>query len=454
MNDFLIVGAGISGLTVAWTLRRRGARVRLLEADALAGGKIRSRRRDGFLLDAGPNSLLDRGEGLGRLIDALGLGERVVEANTLAQRRYVVRAGRVIALPTSLMAFVRTPLFSLGAKLRLLSEPWRARAEHDESVARFVRRRLGPEFLDWAVDPFVSGVYAGDPERLSVRAATGRIHALEAEAGSLFRGALRRARQGRASGPVPKGRMISFREGIGELTDALAEAMGDDLLVSRPVHALRRTDRHWVAETSQGAETGETLVLAVPSFAAADLLDPFDGRLAAQLREIEYPGVVSLALGFAREQVRHPLDGFGLLIPSREGCETLGVLFSSTLFPDRAPPGRVLLTAFIGGARNPAATARDDAALIATAVDDLGPLLGLTGAPVFSEVSRWPRAIPQYTVGHLDRMANIAQGLNGLPGLQVAANWRGGVAVGDCINNALSLADTLLPPVSPGDGQA
>lgn len=449
MNDFLIVGAGISGLTLAWSLHRRGARVRILEAGTTAGGKIRSRLTDGYLSDAGPNSLLDRGEGLSRLIDALDLRGHAVEANPLAQRRYVTRAGRMIALPASPLAFLRTPLFSLRAKLRLLSEPWRGRAETDESVASFVRRRLGPEFLDWAVDPFVSGVYAGDPERLSVRAATGRIYALEAEAGSLFRGALRRARQGRASGPVPQGRLISFRGGVGELPAALASALGSALATNTPVTALRRTDRHWVAETTKGMESGSTLILATPAFAAAELLEPFDLDLATRLRAVEYPGVVSLALGFAREQIRHPLDGFGLLIPRREGCETLGVLFSSTLFPGRAPAGHVLLTAFIGGARNPGAPAHEDAALVARVVQDLQPLLGVIGTPAFSAVNRWPQAIPQYTVGHLERMAMIEQGLAALPDIHAAANWHGGVAVGDCINNALALAERLVPTEAP-----
>lgn len=451
MNDFLIVGAGISGLTLAWSLHRRGASVKLLEAGPRAGGKICSYRQDGYLLDAGPNSLLDRGEGLRDLIDGLDLGARVVEANPQAQRRYVCRDGRVLALPASPMAFLRTPLFSLPAKLRLLTEPWRGSAAQDESVASFVRRRLGREFLDWAVDPFVSGVYAGDPERLSVRAATGRIHALEAEAGSLFLGALRRARQGRASGPVPRGRLISFHDGIGELTAALAAALGDAIATGRPVTALRRADRHWVAETAAGAECGSTLILATPAAMSAELLQPFDHGLADGLRAIEYPGVVSLGLGFAREQVQHALDGFGLLIPSREGRQTLGALFSSTLFPGRAPDGRVLLTAFIGGARNPAAASLDDASLIEAVVEDLRPLLGLTGGPVFSAVNRWASAIPQYTIGHLGRVAEIDRGFAALPDIHAVANWRGGIAVGDCINNALAMGERLL---SETDGAA
>lgn len=444
MNDFLVVGAGISGLTLAWSLYQQGAQVRLLEADDVAGGKIRSHRDQGYLLDAGPNSLLDRRDGgLNGLIADLSLNDRVIEANSAANRRYVSRNHHVIPLPTSPTAFLRSPLFSWKAKLRLLREPWRSRAKADESVASFVRRRLGPEFLDWAVDPFVSGVYAGDPEKLSVRAATGRIYALEAESGSLFRGALRRARQGRASGPTPKGRMISFKEGISELPAALANRLGDSLMLGVPVHTLRRNKQHWVVETSSGNELGAILILATPAYVSAGLLEPFNIELANLLQEIDYPDVVSLGLGFSREQVEHPLDGFGLLIPRLEGCETLGALFSSTLFPGRAPHGHVLLTAFIGGARNPKVTARTDSQLISRTVEDLRPLLGLKGEPVFSRINRWQKAIPQYVVGHLDRMAEIEGKISDLPNLHMLANWRGGISVGDCISNALALADKL-----------
>jgi protoporphyrinogen/coproporphyrinogen III oxidase len=449
MSDILVVGAGITGLTLAWALQEQGHRVRVLEARPEAGGNIRSLHAERYLVDLGPNSLLDRGgEGLTRLIDALNLEDRVVVANPAASRRYVSRGGRVQALPAGPGSFIRTPLFSLRAKLRLLGEPWRGRAEADESVADFVRRRLGPEFLDWAVDPFISGVYAGDARKLSVRAATARIYALEAEAGSLIRGALRRARQGRATGPTPRGRLIGFREGLHELTDALAARLDGALFAGTPVNGLRRLAGNWVADTAQGPVEAERLVLAVPAHAAADLLEPFKRELAGELRGISYPGVVNVALGFPRESVGHALDGFGLLIPSREGCETLGVLFSSTLFPGRAPAGHVLLTAFVGGARNSDAPARDDASLIAGVVEELTPLLGLSGAPDFARVTRWPRAIPQYNLGHLERLERIDAALTELPGLSLVGNWRGGIAVGDCINNAFALAERM-----GGDGE-
>ncbi len=443
MVDTVIVGAGISGLSCAWFLRERGHRVQVLEAGARPGGTIQSAHQDGYLIEAGPNSTLMRNGALGELTRALGLEAELLEANKLAKRRYVVKDDRLVALPGSPPAFFVSPLFSTGAKLRLLLEPFHRRARAEESIAQFVRRRLGPEFLDWAIDPFVSGVYAGDPARLSVRAAVARIYALEAEHGSLILGALAHWRQARAVGPMPVGRLISFRDGMQTLTQTLAESLGDAVRCGAEVSAIRRDDRGWLVETPAGAQRAARLVLSVPAYRAATLLEPLDGELAAELAAIRYPPLVSVALGFGREQVAHPLDGFGMLIPSRAGRRTLGVLFSSTLFPGRAPAGQVLLTAFIGGARNEAIAGLDEAAIGQQVLGDLQPLLGILGAPRFQQLRRWPRAIPQYELGHLERLARIDARLARLPGLQLRANWRDGISVGDCVANAAQFAGRL-----------
>jgi oxygen-dependent protoporphyrinogen oxidase len=352
----------------------------------------------------------------------------------------VVKDGRLVALPGSPGAFLATPLFSVAAKLRLLLEPFHRRARDEESIAQFVRRRLGPEFLDWAIDPFVSGVYAGDPERLSVRAAVAKIHALEAEHGSLLLGALARLARARSSGPMPVGRLISFRDGMQTLARALAESLGAAVRCGVEVAGIERAVDGWRVHTPAGEQRAERLVLSVPAYRAATLLAPLDGGLAAELAAIHYPPVASVALGFARDQVGHPLDGFGMLIPSRAGRQTLGALFSSTLFPGRAPAGQVLLTAFIGGARNPGITALDEAAIVEQVLADLVPLLAIRGAPVLARVRRWPRAIPQYELGHLERLARIDARVAALPGLDLRANWRDGISVGDCVANAARFA--------------
>jgi len=446
MAEIIIIGAGISGLASAWFLKQRGHQVQILEAGAQPGGCLRSEQSDGFLVEAGPNSTLDRGDALGELVQALGLEQEMLEANRAARRRYILKDNRPVPLPGGPVAFFKTPLFSTDAKLRLLLEPFHGRATKEESVAEFVRRRLGHEFLDWAVDPFISGVYAGDAEALSVRAATARIYALEAEYGSLILGAIMRMIRGRRSGPAPSGRLISFRRGMQSLPNAIADALGDAVhLQHAATHLSQSPGGRWSVRANDMDYSADHVVLAAPAYHAAELLASLDATMADSLSRIAYPPVASIALGFARNRVAHPLDGFGMLIPRCTGLQTLGVLFSSTLFPGRAPDHTVLLTAFIGGARNTKITDREDTALATHVLQDLRPSLGIQGEPVFSRVRLWPHAIPQYELGHLDRLAGIDTALARWPGLHLRANWRDGISVADCLNSAKALAETIGP---------
>jgi oxygen-dependent protoporphyrinogen oxidase len=439
--DVVVVGGGISGLSTAWGLSKRGLKLRLLEAAETAGGTLRSERNEGFLIECGPNSTLENNPELGTLIDELGLRQARIAANPSAENRYVVRFGKPIPLPTSPGAFLTTPLFSASAKWRLLAEPFIAKAHTEESIAQFVVRRLGREFLDWAVDPFISGVYAGDPQRLSVQAATPKIYALEQRYGSLLRGAAARMTLHRhKTGPAPGGRLISFHEGMQVLAQGAVNALGQAVDAGKPVTRVSREEQGWRVESGNEQLLARQLVLAIPAYAAATLLAPLDPELEKELSAIHYPPVASVALGFLGGQIRRPLEGFGCLIPRREGIETLGAIFSSSLFPGRAPEGHVLLTAFIGGAKNPAVKDADDAELIHRVVEDLRPLLGITGRPGFVRVSKWMRAIPQYEIGHLGRLSRIDTRLAALPGLHLRANWRDGISVADCVKNGLALA--------------
>ncbi len=441
----LVVGAGISGLSTAFFLQQRGQRVAVLEASGRAGGNIQTLMYEGFMLEAGPNTLLDNDPAIAALIDGLGLRAEVREANSEAKRRYVVRNGQAVQLPGSPPAFLSTTLFSPAAKFRLLAEPFIGRAQIEESVADFVRRRLGQEFLDWAIDPFVSGVYAGDPARLSVQAATPKVYALERDHGSLLVGALKKAFKARKTEvqTTPVGHMFSFDRGLGQLVDALAERLGDALHLHATVQGLQHTHDGWQVNTSQGAFVAQNVVLAVPAEVCAALLEPFLGVRVQPLREIPYPPVMSVALGFRREDVAHALDGFGVLIPAKERVTTLGALFSSTLFPGRAPDGQVLLTVFIGGRRHEDVGTWTDEAIVARVLADLGPILGLRAAPLMSHVQHWPRAIPQYELGHFERMAALDEAMQHLQGLRMRANWRDGVSVSDAIRNGLVLATAL-----------
>ena len=445
-----VLGAGITGLTAAWQLQRAGIPVMVLEAAPAAGGVIRSTRHGDWLQESGPNSLLEGSPAVAEFVDAVGLGPRRLYAADSAKNRYVVRDGRLVAMPGSPWGFLRTPLFSLGAKLGLIGELWRARApaDREESVADFVERRLGREFLDYAVNPFVGGVYSGDPRRLSVRHAFPKLHALEQKHRSLLLGSLKQ----RNTSGGPKGRIFSFPEGLAELPAALARALGDAVRTSHRVQTIRRSGDRWEIDGLAGGvprtEVCSAVVCALPADALAAVRfegAPEAAKLSA-LREIEQPAVVSVFTGFRREDVAHPLDGFGLLMPEVERRRILGTLFSSTLFPGRAPAGHVALTTFVGGTRSPELAALDDDALRRLVREELGALLGVRGDPVFFSVTRWPRAIPQYTVGYARFKNLFAAAEAGAPGLFIGGNARDGISLANCIESGRRLAEAVTRP--------
>jgi len=448
-----ILGGGITGLAAAWELRSRGVDVVVLEAGARVGGAIGTHRDGSWLHELGPNSLLENSPDVTAFVERIGLGARRLYANPSARRRYIVRGGRLVAMPTSPLSFLTTRLFSWRAKLALLGEPWRDRgpADEEETVAEFVLRRLGGEFLDYAVNPFVGGVYAGDPKKLSVKHAFPKLHAIEQEHGSLLRGAWKRRN---ASG-APKGRMVSFPEGMQELPRALAAALGDSVWLHQHVRAVVRTAGGWEIEHEKFGVSQRlrcaAVVCALPAGALARL--PFEGVPAARrlrgVGEIEHPAVVSVFTGFRREDVAHPLDGFGLLVPEVAGARVLGTLFSSTLFPGRAPDGCVGLTTFVGGVRQGAWAQLDDEEMRRVVMEELARLLGVRGAPAYVHVQRWSRAIPQYALGHGRHQAAIADVERETPGLFIGGSFRDGISVPACIAAGRRLAEAAMQKVSP-----
>ena len=449
--DVIVAGAGISGLTTAWELHRAGLRVMVLEAASRPGGAIGTSREAGALVETGPNSMLETSPLIAKLVGEVGLAAERVEANAAAKKRFILRGGRLIPVPTSPGAFVSTPLFSVATKLGLFREPFvpRHSGKDEETVAGFVRRRLGSEFLDYAINPFVSGVYAGDPERLSVKAAFPRLAELEATYGSLIRGAILGARERKRNPEKSKqtAAMMSFREGMQSLTDAIATKLPAVEVASRVV-AYRR-DPHGVFVASVEGPDGacelraRALVLAMPAEPTAAVVARHSPEAAETLRTIPYPPVVSVVTVFRRHQVAHPLDGFGFLVPEKERRRILGTIFSSTLFENRAPVDRAVLTTFVGGTRQPDLAMLDDDAIVATVASELGQLIGAKGEPVATRISRWARAIPQYNLGHLDRVARVERLAAEQPGLFFCANWRGGISVGDCIKSACASAERI-----------
>jgi len=455
-TDTLVIGAGASGLSTAWTLARAGRPVTVLEAGDRPGGNIRSDRDDDWQIEIGPNTLMVK-PALFELLEELDLADEAIFAGEAGRKRYVAQGKQLVALPTNPLAAPFNPLVGPGTLLRLMREPWIRRAAHEESLAAFVERRLGRRVLDNLVDPFVSGVYAGDPARLSLEAAMPRLAAMEREHGSLIRGgfaAMKAARRQRREGgdTLPRtwrGKLISFPEGIQRLTDRMAERIaaspGAEIHCDRHVEAVTRLDDGWQVTDANGQRwQARRLVLATPAHVGAELLRPLDPLLAEPLDEIVYPPVASVALGFPPGVIAHPLDGFGALLPRKEKRRTLGALFSSTLFPNRAPAGHKLITAFIGGRQDPEAMNMTNAELVRQVTRDLGDLLGIEGEPVWQRVSRWPRAIPQYELGHLARIERLDQALDRYPQLSLVGNWRGGIAVGDCLGNGRALGRQIL----------
>ena len=444
--DALVVGAGISGLTTAFRLSRSGWRVAVVEAAGRVGGAIKTHTDGPWRFELGPNTVVENHETVGRLIRDAGLdGEKVVAAPA-AKRRYLYKDGWLTPLPGGPGSFLATRLFPPSAKLRLLREPWIPPPEDaEETIAAFVRRRLGPEFLDYAVGPFVSGVYAGDPERLAVRWAVPRIAALEREHGSLLRGALARRRGPRQ--PGGGGAMISFRDGLETLPRRLAEGIaqaGGDVRTGTGVHRVRRDGEGFAVDTAAGAFAARRLVVAVPADAAAVLLAESTAGASRLLADIPYAPVAVVSLGYRRADVGHPLDGFGFLVPRQEGLAVLGCLFPSALFPGRAPADHVALAAFVGGRTNPEIVGRDDAEILATVEGELGRALDLRGEPAYQHLRRWPRAIPQYELGHGRFVERAAEIERTLPGLRLGGNYLRGISVPDCIRNATALARELL----------
>jgi oxygen-dependent protoporphyrinogen oxidase len=344
-------------------------------------------------------------------------------------------------------------LFSLSAKLRLLAEPFipRSAPEIEESLAQFVLRRIGREFLDYAINPFVAGVYAGDPHRLSVRQAFPKLHALEQRYGSLIKGQILGARERKRRAEVSKQNApkFSFQNGLQELVLALQHNLADSLRLGHTIRNLRSVDRRWRIEhdgTEPREDSGyDFVLLCAPAYRLADIrIEAPQAPDLSPLRDIRYPPVASVVLGFRRQEVEHPLDGFGMLVAEVEKFRILGTLFSSSLFPDRAPPGHVTLTSYVGGTRAPELAGLPGEELYRIVTEDLRRLLGVRGRPTFQHHVHYPRAIPQYEVGY-GRFKNLMDETERqAPGILLAGHYRDGVSLGDSIVAGANAATRIL----------
>jgi oxygen-dependent protoporphyrinogen oxidase len=452
--DVAVVGGGIAGLSAALALHKAGVPFALREASARWGGVIRTESASGFLLEGGPDSILaQKPEGLA-LVREVGLEGRLIPTNPERRQVFILRGGRLhalpegmmLAVPTRVLPFLRSGLFSWPGKLRMgldLVIP-RRRGAADESIASLLRRRFGPESVERLGEPLMAGIHAGDPERLSIRATFPRFAELEARSGSLIRG-MWSAAPARPAGGGPSA-FYSLAGGLGELVEAVVARL--------PPGAMRRSARLAALERDRDGfrlafADGESVraravVLCVPAPSLAPVLEGALPEAAALLRGIPFASSATVSLGFRREDVAHPLDGYGLVVPRTEGLRTTACSFFSTKFPGRAPDGHVLLRGFVGGVRDPDVLDLDDAALRDLVRRDMAPVLGLRGLPVLTRVARWPAGTPQMEVGHFDRIARLESILASQPRLLLAGAGLRGTGLPDVIADAQRAAAAAI----------
>ncbi len=462
MKKAIVVGGGISGLATAYLLRERSVAagleldVTLIEKEERFGGKIWSIKNEGYLCEWGPNGFLDSKPQTLDLCDTLNVKDRLLRSNDNARKRFIYSEGMLHQLPESGPAFFKSRLISWPGKLRLAMEPFIPGPPPgiDETLASFGRRRLGSEALGKLISPMVSGIFAGDPETMSLASCFPRIAELEKEYGSLVMAMIRLAnkkRKERKEGKVvssaagPGGILTSFRGGIQELTDILAENLGGNTVSGNAVSRISRgTSLPFRVHCEKGAMDADVVILAAPSYASADIVRDLSPGMGEVLEAIPYASMVVVCFGYEREKIEHDLCGFGYLITKEEKKNTLGTLWDSSIFENRAPEGKVLLRSMMGGACFPDRVNLSDDEVVRGVREDLRNIMGVKEAPSFVRIFRHAKAIPQYTAGHGRRLAALDEQCGLQPGLFLTGNSYRGIGLNDCVASALKATDEAV----------
>ena len=444
----IILGAGITGLALGYFLQQRGIDFLILEKDARPGGHIRSFREGPYLMDVGPNSLQAQHPHVQQLIDELNLQAQQVFARPTASKRYVFRKGRLHPIPMDPKALLSSRLLSFQAKWQLLKEPFIKpdKQQTAESIASFTRRRLGEEWLDYVVNPFVGGVFAGDPERLHLRSAFPMIYRLEQEFGSLLKGMKQLARE-KKNTARHRGGLFSFQSGMQTLPDVLYVRLREQVLLQTAAVSIYRRSAGFelVCTGSSGNEvfTCDRLVSTIPAYAAADLLDEAFAWVKPHLQAIIYPPVMVVFATYPRKAIRQPLDGFGFLVPAKENLSFLGAIWNSAIFPERSPDDQAAFTLFAGGMRHPEIAGAAHPAWVARMLKEFEQIMGIDHPPVFARQWFWQQAIPQYDLYYPEHELAFQKLEQQNPGLYLAGNYRGGISVGNCVVSAYELTERI-----------
>jgi len=452
-RTFVVVGGGIAGLTTAFELmeRTRGRadapQVLCLEAAPQAGGNVRSDHASGFTCEWGPNGFLDNSPATPDLIRRLGIENRLQPSDSAAELRYLYRGGRLHPVPMGVGAFLSSGMLTWGEKLRLAMEGLQPQRKDgaDESILDFASRRIGRGAASVMVDAMVSGIYAGDSRQLSLAATFPKMAAMERDHGSLTRAMLAKRKAAKAVAGPGQGRLTSFQGGMQDLVEGLAKALGPRLRTGAAVRDVARSNGAFALRMADGTSLeADRVALTVPAWNAAPMVEGLAGGLAKVLAEIPSAPVVVCHLGFEQADLAGMPHGFGFLIPRNEGLRLLGVLWASSIFPGRAPAGKALYTCMLGGARDTESVDWPDEKVVSTVLDELHTTMHLHATPVFTRIYRHRRGIPQYTLGHLDRLARVDAALAHHPGLHVGGNCYRGVSANDCIRHAAITAERML----------
>ncbi len=447
-----ILGAGVSGLATAHWLTKSGLDVSVFEKNGEPGGSMESMRVEGYLFDRGPNSGLETTPLLQTLVDDLNLKEELVYSNKIGNKRFILRDEQLHELPMQPFTLLRSKLFSTAAKLRLLKEPFIGRSNEGyyQSVAQFVERRLGKEFLDYVINPFVSGVYAGRPEDLSVHSAFPKLYELEADYGGLIKGAVLsvKARKKRAEKAKQSAKMFSFVHGMQALPKSLAAKLGNKVSFLTDVVSLEKTQdgfsiRYNYAGSAYRTVLAKSVISTIPAYTASKLFSTIAPDSAEHFDAIYHPPVLVVMVGYKKTKIKRPLNGFGFLIPEKENKSFLGAIWSSVLFPARSPKDSEAFTLFIGGARSADLFKQEIPELIKKALSEFHEIMGISGEPDFLVHRFWSKAIPQYNVGYIEHERYFDDLEKKIPGLFISGNFRGGISVGDCIKNSELVADKV-----------